>query len=435
MKKAIINALIYDYNSFIKNGYIIFDHKIIEVGSMSNFNKQADYEIIDGQGHLVMPNFVAGHTHIYSTFAKGMAVPFNPKNFQDILDQLWWKLDGNLDNEMNYYSGIVGAIDYLKNGVSTLIDHHASGVDIKGSLNSLKKAICQDVGLRAVLAFEVSDRFLVKDAIAENLSFIKENHSPFTKGLFGLHASMSLSEQTLCKVRKELGQTPIHIHVAESVLDQQDSQKKYQEKIIKRLDRHGLLNKNSLLAHAIYVDEEELAIIKKTNSVIVVNFTSNMNNSVGIPNLKRFREHDIRVIIGNDGISHSMANEYLSLYYATHLLDKTPTSFALDALLKMINDTYSYANDILGTKLGKLKTGYEADLLMIPYVPSTPMNRNNAFGHLFFGMFQSFRPKHVFVGGKQLVNNYQVSDKLNKIYQQASDVAQKLWDNIGKEGK
>lgn len=434
MKKAIINTIIYDFNEFIEKGYIVFDEKVAEVGSMDSFVDRG-YQIIDGKNHLTMPSLVAGHTHIYSTFARGMSVPFNPKDFQGILDQLWWKLDRNLNNEMNYYSGIVGGTDYLKNGVTTLIDHHASGIDIKGSLNSLKKAICNDVGIRGVFAFETSDRFSVKKAIEENTDFIRDNNSQFSSGLFGLHASMSLSEKTLTKVSQSLNKSPIHIHVAESVLDGEDAQKKYQEKIIKRLNRHNLLNKNSLLAHCIYLDDEELEIISETKSVIVVNFTSNMNNSVGIPDLSKFRKHNIKTIIGNDGISSSMASEYLSLYYATHLLDKTPTTFGLDKLLKMIKDTYEYANDVLGTKLGKLEENCEADLLMIPYIPPTPITKDNAFGHLFFGMFHSFKPKNVFVNGKQLVANYKVNDLLENKYSKARASAEKLWINIRKEGK
>jgi len=430
--KAIINTRIYDFQSFIEKGFVIFDDKILDVGPMKAFiDKQ--YEIIDGTGFLVMPGLVTGHTHIYSTFARGMSVPFHPLNFQDILDQLWWKLDRNIDLETTYYSGIVSAVDHVKNGVTTMIDHHASGIDILGSLETLKKAVCDDVHLRGVFAFETSDRFDVEKAIQENVSFNKLYSSPFTKGLFGLHASMSLSEDTLKKVKASLGDMPIHVHVAESVMDEKDCKDKYKEKIINRLNRHGLLNKNSIIAHAIYVDDEELKLIKEKDCVIAVNFSSNMNNSVGVPPLKSFRNHDLKVIIGNDGISSAMTSEYLSLYYATHLLDQTPNLFGLDELKKIINETYQYASQILGIHLGKIQKGYEADLLMVPYLLPTPINQDNAMGHLFFGLFHSFKPKHVFVAGKQIVSNYEVSNDLIAKYQEASQYAQKLWDRINQE--
>lgn len=434
MRKAIINTKIYDFNRFIENGYVIFDDKIIETGPMEKFENQ-DYEVIDGFDHLVMPGLVCGHTHIYSTFARGMSVPFHPENFQDILDQLWWKLDRNLDNQTTYYSAIVSAVDHMKNGVTTLIDHHASGIEILGSLESLKKAVVDQAHLRGVFAFETSDRFPVDLAIKENVDFSKNNKSTFTNGLFGLHASMSLSEDTLRQVKEVIGDMPIHIHVAESVLDEKDCKQKYKESILKRLERHGLLNPKSIIAHAIYVDDEELEIIKKHDCVIAVNFSSNMNNSVGIPMLKKFRDHHIPVIIGNDGISSAITTEYLALYYATHLLDQTPNLFGLDELKQMINDTYDYVNQIFNIKSGKIEKGYEADLLMIPYVEPTPMNENNAFGHIFFGLFHSFKPKDVYVSGQQVVKNYDVDKSLKNQYKEASMYALKLWEKIDKEVK
>lgn len=434
MIKAIINARIYDFHQFIENGFVIFDDKIIKVGPMTDFADK-NYQINDAQDHLVMPGLINGHTHIYSTFARGMSVHFHPQNFQEILDQLWWKLDRNLDNETTYYSGIVSAIDHIKHGVTTMIDHHASGIDITGSLEALKKAVVDDVGCRAIFAFETSDRFDVKKCIDENLSFAKNNQTSFTRGLFGLHASMSLSDDTLKRVKEKLGDLPIHIHVAESEMDEKDANGKYSEKIINRLERHGLLNKDSIIAHGIFIDDEEMEIIRKHDCIMAVNFNSNMNNSVGLPPLKAFKKHGLKVMAGNDGISSSITTEYLSLYYGSHLLDQNPNDFGLEDMKSIILESYDYASRMLGVKLGKIEPGYEADLIVVPYLPPTPMHENNAFGHLFYGLFNSFKPRCVFVGGKEIVDYYQVSEYLQNRYGKASMYAEKLWERIRKEEK
>lgn len=432
MKQAFINAKLYDYNKFSEDQYVIFDESIIEVGNMIDF-KDDNYKIIDCTDHLVLPSLVVGHAHIYSTFARGMSVPFNPTNFQEILDQLWWKMDRNLDNEMNYYSGIVSATDYMKNGVTTIIDHHASGVDIKGSLNTLKKAVIEDAGLRGLFCFETSDRFDVEACLKENLSFIEENDSNRSRGLFGLHASLSLSEETLIKISKVIKNYPIHIHVAESLMDQEDSLDKYNERVIERLDRHGLLNEDSIITHALYVSDKELDIIKKRKCVVAFNVTSNMNNSVGLPDYKLFKEKGIPVIIGNDGISSSITTEYLALYYAMHLKDESPLGFGLGDLLEIINNTYDYVNRLLKTKIGRIEKGYNADLLTIPYIAPTNMTSDNVLGHLFFGAFNSFKPNNVFCQGEQLVNDYKVGNELVIKYKEAKKYANKLWKNIQKE--
>jgi cytosine/adenosine deaminase-related metal-dependent hydrolase len=432
MSKAIIHAKLYDFHQFIDDAYVIFDERIIDFGPMQDFENRG-YELIDGKNHIIMPSLISGHTHIYSTFARGISLAFNPKNFQEILDQLWWKIDGHLNNEMIYYSGIVSAVDMIKNGITTIIDHHASGIDIEGSLEALKSAVCDEASLRGCFAFETSDRFDVDTAIKENIQFLNTYKSDKTRGMFGLHASLSLSDKTLNKVKNHLGDYPIHIHVAESKLDQEDSLKKYEKRVIERLDDFDLLNRNSILTHALYVDDDELRRIKKRECVIAVNISSNMNNGVGLPPVKRFLDFNIPVIIGNDGISSSMTTEYLALYYAMHLKDQSPVPFGLNDLLEIIKSTYQYASECFNVSLGKIQKDYQADLLLIPYNPPTPLNASNAFGHLFFGLFNSFKPKHVFVGGDYVLKNYKVSETLETQYNKATHFAEILWKNIEKE--
>jgi len=430
MKKAIVNVSLYDFANFIKNAYLIFDNNIIQSGAMENFVDEG-YELIDGQGKLLLPGLVCAHTHIYSTFARGLVLPYNPHNFQEILDQMWWKLDRQIDNETSYYSGIVAAADFMRNGVTTLIDHHASGKEIIGSLASLKKAVCDEASLRAIFAFEVSDRFDVGEAIRENRDFIKNFKTPFTAGLFGLHASMSLSEETLQKVSENLQNAPIHIHVAESEMDEEDASAKYGERVVNRLDRHGLINEDSLLVHCVHVDDQELEIIKKRKAKIVVNVTSNMNNAVGFPDINKFKANGIDVLIGNDGLSSGITNEYLNILYGSHLLKKTPTAFGLNQLLEMINDGYDYVSKLLGVKLGRLESDYEADMLLVPYTAPTEINASNALGHLFYGQMHAFKPSHVFVGGKLLVDNYELTNKrLEMEYQKSAQVAKQLWRRV-----
>lgn len=430
MKKAIINIKIYDFAKFLDNSFVVFDHSILSVGAMSDFVDEG-FEIIDGRGALLMPGLVCAHTHIYSKFARGLALPFNPKNFQEILDQMWWKLDRHIDNETSYYSGIVAAADFLRDGVTTIIDHHASGKEITGSLASLKKAVCDEASMRALFAFEVSDRFNVDEAIDENISFIRNFKTPHTAGLFGLHASMSLSEDTLNQVGARLKGAPIHIHVAESEMDEEDAINKYGERVVERLDRHGLINEDSLLIHCVHVNDKELDIIKRRQAAIVVNVTSNMNNAVGLPSINKFREKEIPVMIGNDGLSSGIANEYINVLYSAHLLNKKPTAFDLGNLLEMINQGYEYVSRHLGVKLGRIEAGYEADLLLMPYVPPTALDKSNALGHLFYGLMHAFKPSDVFVAGNHLLKNYELANKkLVLEYEKSQGVADRLWNRI-----
>jgi len=429
--QAIINAMIFDFDNFIANGYLVFDETVEAVGPMSEFDETAGFEkIIDAKGKLVMPSLVAGHTHIYSAFARGLRMPFAARNFQDILDQLWWRLDSKIDNDVTYHSAIVSGIDHLKNGVTTLIDHHASGKEILGSLTSLRQAIADTIGMRGVFAFETSDRFATDECIRENREFARENKTPFAAGMFGLHASMSLSDQTLAKVRTGGDKLPIHIHVAESQMDEDLSVERHGYRIMERLEHSGIITEDSLFVHCIHINDLELGIIKRSGATVCLNVSSNMNNGVGLPDYRKFRDQGIPVILGNDGLHPSMANEYLNLYYATHLYNESVSAFSLQDLQAVIDETYRYASRRLGIRLGRFQKGYAADFLIIPYVPPTPINRLNASGHLFFGLFPSFRPQDVFVAGKRLIRNYQPTGRLKKAYRDSLEAARTLWQRL-----
>jgi len=222
---ALINARIYDYHNYYDKAFMIFDEKIRKVGLMVNYVND-NYLEIDLENKLIIPGFVTGHTHLYSTFARGMSNEFNPKNFLEILKQLWWKLDHFLDRDMIFYSALMGGLNQLKMGTTTLIDHHASTL-VDNSLETIRKAINDRLGLRGIFAFETSDRFDVKASIKENLEFIKSNNSQYSRGLFGMHASLSLSDESLkTKSVKNLGEEGIHIHVAESLMDEERMCKK-----------------------------------------------------------------------------------------------------------------------------------------------------------------------------------------------------------------
>lgn len=427
---ALINVRIFDYQNYIESGYVVFNDTIQEVGSMKDF-KNKGYKVIDGKGQLLMPNFVCAHSHIYSIFARGLILPFNPHNFQEILDQMWWKLDKEIDNPITYYSGIAAGSEFLLNGVTTIIDHHASGTEIVGSLASLKKALDNTLHLRSILCFETSDRYPVDDCIKENISFAKRYHTSHVAGLFGMHASMSLSENTLKKVSHKLKGLPIHIHVAESAMDVEDAKAKYNTTIVERLHKHGLVNKDSLIVHGVFISDRELEIVKNQGAYMVVNPSSNLNNAVGITDIKKFLDKGISVMIGNDGLSSSMTTEYLNAVYLTHLKNESPTALNVGHISQMINTAYDYAANRLGVKLGKIQKGYVSDFMMMPYTPFTKMDASNAFGHIFYGLFPNFKPNDVYVDGKRLVKDGKlVSLKAQKELIESRKYSEQLWKRV-----
>lgn len=428
--KTIINARIYDYKDYIENGYVRFDKKILEVGTMDKFISREDEEIINADGDLLLPSFVCAHSHIYSIFARGLSIPFHPSNFQEILDQMWWKLDSKIDNDITYYSGIAAASEFLLNGVTTVIDHHASA-QIRGSLSALAASVGGVAGMRGIYCFESSDRYKIQDCIFENSEFSSLHRGDKCVGIFGLHASMSLSDKSLKKIKSICEEQPIHIHVAESFMDEEDCINKYNCRVIERLDKFGLLNKDSLIVHGVFMNSKELEILAKRKAYIVVNTTSNMNNAVGLPQVRSYLKHGIPVMVGNDGLSSNMASEYMNVYYTSHLENITPVELSLDDVKQMIINSNEYVSRVLKTKLGEFKPGFASDFMRVKYTPFTEVNKSNIFGHIFFGLFPAFKPSDVYIAGDRVVENYALTNpELIKQLRVAKLYADKLWTRV-----
>ena len=426
--KAIINANIYDYHSLRPGSYVLFDGQIREVGSMADF--PGSDEILDAKDGMLLPGMVVGHAHVYGAFLRGITLPYNPESFREILKQLYWRLDGGLDLESTYHSARVFGLEHIKYGVTTILDHHASGTAIRGTLAQLKKGICDETGMRGVFCFETSDRFDVDDCIAENLEFAGQRGPNFA-GMFGMHASLSVSQETLRRISEVLGDIAVHVHVGESLEDEELSVEHYGRRIVQRFDDFGLLNQNSLLAHCVNIDETEARVIAERGCTVAMNVLSNMNTSVGLPNHALFKEHGIRAVVGNDSLGVNLASDYRATLYSQHLRQKSAWRFSYGDLLQCIRNVYDYAGELLNIKLGRIEPGYEADLITVPYLPSTPMHEGNIFGHMVDGVFAMFRPSNVWCAGRQLVSDYQTGMRESEIYAGARKAAGQVWKRIG----
>jgi cytosine/adenosine deaminase-related metal-dependent hydrolase len=226
------------------------------------------------------------------------APPKTPTNFQEILEQIWWRLDTALDLEMIRWSAMLGALEALEQGTTAIIDHHESPNAIEGSLSVIAEA-CAEVGVRVVCAYGVTDRHGPDGArrgLEENERFLKEGG----RGLVGIHAAFTCEDDTLHKaagMATDLG-VGAHIHVAEGPGDADAPA---------RLE--GLTRDDWLLAHCVHLpDDHDL------KGTILHNPRSNMNNCVGYARPFRFRN---RVVLGTDGIGGNMIEEF-RLAYVKH---------------------------------------------------------------------------------------------------------------------
>ena len=430
-----INIMTFDEkNSYIKNGSILINNGIIEK-LLSKEETEDYFHVIDGKGRLVMPGFISMHTHLYSTFARGMDLKGKKtRNFEEILNNLWWSLDDNLLSEDIYYSALVHLIESIKSGVTCLFDHHASYNCIDGSLDILEEAM-NKVNLRGALSYEVSDRRgyeKANKAILENVRFIskrKKNH--MIKGLFGLHASYTLSDNTLYKAAS-LGNSlncGFHIHVAEGDIDSLKTMESYKTSIVKRLHKAQIINNKSLFVHCLHIEEDEFELLRNGN--IIHNPESNMNNAAGYLNLPFLLRENFLVGLGTDGFTSDLLREIRTAYLLHKHEMKDPCALtSKDVIKTAIYNNSKIASKFYENPVGVIKEGAKADIIFLDYLSPTEINSINFCDHIIFGLSKS-NIKDVMVDGKFIMKHSKILNLCEEeIYAKAREISKKLWERI-----
>ena len=375
-------------------------------------------EKLDAAGQLLMPGNICAHTHFYGAFARGLAIPGPaPKDFPAILRKLWWPLDKALDEKSVRVSALIHLVDAIKNGTTTLFDHHASPNFIDGSLDVIAEAATES-GLRAVLCYEVSDRDGAAKAqagIRENVRFLQrvQAEQPANGRLsaaFGLHASLTLSDETLdaCREAKPDG-GGFHIHVAEHESDQEDSLAKSGLRAVPRLVRHGILGPGSIAAHAVHVDSAEINLLAESEAWVPHQPRSNMNNGVGAADVDALLAAGVRVCLGNDGFTQDMWSEWKAAYLMHKVTHRDPRRMNGADVVKMAayNNAALASSFFPGAPLGEVNVGARADLILVDYHAPTPLSEGNLPWHVLFG-FQERMVTTTIVNGEVLMKDRRV---------------------------
>jgi putative selenium metabolism protein SsnA len=425
------NAVLPGHAVYIEGGLIA------EVGAdAAMLAKYPAAEKLDAGGQILMPGNLCAHTHFYGAYARGLGIPGPaPKDFPEILKRLWWPLDKALDEKSVRYSALVHLVDAIKHGTTSLIDHHASPNFIDSSLDVIAQAVEQS-GLRAVLCYEVSDRdgqAKAKAGIGENVRFIErvaKEKSGRVAGTFGLHASLSLSDATLeaCRDAVPTGRG-FHIHIAEHESDQDDSLQKYGVRVVPRLKEHGILGPKTIAAHAVHVEQEEIAILAESGTWVSHQPRSNMNNGVGAADIEALMAAGVKVCLGNDGFTQDMWSEWKSAYFMHKLTGRDPRKMNGADVVKMAvtNNATLVENFFPGAAVGEVAVGARADLILVDVHPITPLTAGNAAWQVLFGFNESMITTTIVDGNVLMQNRKLLHLDEEEIAAKALELAPDVW--------
>ena len=423
---------------------LIDKNRITEVSSHIDIAR-AD-KVIDAKGRLVMPGIVCSHNHFYSGLSRGVMADIKPcPDFVSTLKNLWWRLDSAIDEEILYYSGLICSLESIKAGCTSVIDHHASPLYIKGSLNTLRSGFMK-AGLRGMTCFETTDRnggmAEVEAGIQENIDFAqsidrakaksataKDSVPYLVEAHIGAHAPFTVPNDglgLLADAVKETGRG-LHIHVAEDKYDATWSRHQYGQELLQRLDGFGLLDEKTLIAHGSYLTPADIELLNQRDGFLVHNPRSNMNNNVGYnTRLSQFKN----VALGTDGIGSDMFEE---LKFAFFKHRDAGGALWPDSFLNFLNNGNRLLERNFGGQFGRIEAGCQADIVIHDYNSPTPLVADNLPGHLAFGM-NSSGVRTVVVDGAVVYEDYEFPFDLSEIYAESRKASKRLWKNMDRLG-
>lgn len=407
--------------------------------------------ILDARDGLILPGLVNLHHHFYSALARGLDPGVPMRTFAEVLDRLWWRLDRALDEEAVLLSAELSLADSVRGGCTTVFDHHASPSCIPNSLDAIADAAAR-TGINAVLCYEVTDRNGADGAragIEENLRFL-ERHAERSRGrandsdarpgepagsvlsgVFGLHASFTLRDETLEEVARLRPEgAGCHIHVAEDPVDVTASRAAFGAGPVERMRAFGLLDDRALLAHGIHLTADEYEIVGESGATLIHNPESNANNGVGRLDVVQAAGHGCAIGLGTDGMSSSMLRA-LRAAFLEHRGGAADPSAGFAVLPGLLHRNAMVARRFLDEPLlGEITPGAPADVIVVDAVPRTSLDAGNMFAQVVYGASEA-TVRHTVANGRVLMRDFELTTLDDReIAERARAASPALWERF-----
>jgi putative selenium metabolism protein SsnA len=417
----------------------IEEGKVLEIEKTAILEKKhGRVEVIDASGGIVMPGIICSHSHLYGMLLRGVSLNIEPpSDFTQILQRVWWPVDEAMNFEDAYASALIASVEFAKSGVTTFADTYSGPNSISGVLDHIAKAV-EEVGIKGFVAFEATERHSPEEGtkgVQENVRFaekMKTKPDAKAKPLFSIHASFTVSDNLIRRVKGLASEyhIPITIHVSEGLGDVHHNLENYGKRSIERLRDVGLLGCDTVLAHCVNIDENEIEILAETDTGVAHNPMSNMLNAVGVAPLLNMLHRKVRVGLGNDGYIFDMFENMRTAFLLHRVHHKNPNAIDPYTVLEMatIKGASLYRME---RKIGSIEPGKRADMIIIkPTILPTPLNANTAVGHLI-NTVDGDDVDTVLIDGNPIVRNKELITFDEKKAQEISQkAAAELWDRL-----
>lgn len=316
-------------------------------------------EVIEGAGMAIVPGLVNAHTHAAMTLFRGFA---DDLPLMEWLEQHIWPAEARLEPEHVYWGTRLACAEMIRTGTVAFWDMYWHP-------EAVARAV-EDSGLRAVVAaplIDGADPAGARSQADEALDLVSESGSGRVRTGFAPHALYTVGPESLEWVANRASErgVPVQIHLSETEQEVKDCISNFGVRPAFHLDRAGLLGPQTILAHGVWLDEEELDLIADRGATVVTNPVANLKLAVGglFPYIAA-RDRGVPMGIGTDGPGSNNSLDLLSDLKVFALLQKNA---ALDAAAVDASETLRLGSGGASPLLASsaLTEGAPADFLLV----------------------------------------------------------------------
>ena len=402
---------------------ILIENNIFKKIAPEITEKHAD--VLDCTGKAILPSFCNMHTHAAMMFLRGIGEDLE---LFDWLNNKIWPLEKRLTDEAVYHFSKFACLEMIKTGTTAFLDMYFR-------TEETVKAV-DEMGMRAYLTETCMDMFdenKTKECIRFSEEFLNKPcpNSRICKTL-SPHAIYTASKDLIQAVRKMVDAHGmfLNMHVSETKNEVEECLKKYGKTPLALLDSWGVLDKKTVIAHAVHLTDDEIRIAKEKGVIIVHNPVSNLKLNSGQMPLDRYLKEGLKVTLGTDSVS---SNNSLSMIDEMKIAALSGKNEADSPVAACVDDIFNMATvngfEALGIKAGKIKEGYLADFMLVNMNHHALLPNVNLISNMIYSADSSCITD-VFCDGKCLMNNGKVKQEEEIIYNFKQACQKLLYDQF-----
>ena len=384
----------------------------------------AGAEVLDGTDKAIIPGFINTHTHASMTLFRGYG---DDLPLMTWLQDYIWPVEAQMTAHDVYVGARLACLEMLRSGTTCFLDMYMHPLETA-------KAV-EEMGLRAHLSYTLFDQGnaeraeLDRKRSYEYFERFKEFSDRITFTL-GPHAIYTVSGEQLqfCHQFAKEHNVKIHLHLSETKGEIDECVRLHGLTPVRYLDKLGILSEHLVLAHVVWIDDEEMDLLAKYNVSVVHNPASNLKLASGYAfKYEEMKRRGIRIGIGTDGCSSS---NNLDMVVAMKLASFLGKGWRFDSTACKADDIFASATsvgaDILGIPAGRVEEGALADVCLVDLNTPELVPLNNLTSNLVYATSGSSCVDTVIIDGRILMRDKYVPGQ-EAIIAEAREVARRLF--------